>query len=39
MDFLAKMYFQMGRYDDAANYASLIINSGRYSLDPTTDRF
>ncbi|HBH05744.1 MAG TPA: hypothetical protein DDX92_03980 [Flavobacteriales bacterium] len=37
--FLAKMYFQMGRYDDAANYASLIINSGRYSLDPTTDRF
>lgn len=33
--FLAKVYFQMNNYAEAYNYANLIINSGRYTLQTT----
>lgn len=37
--YLAKIHFQMGEYADAAQYADAVINSGRYSLGSSIDRF
>jgi hypothetical protein len=37
--FLAEIYFQSGQYAEAAQRASVVINSGRYSLDTIIDRF
>lgn len=37
--FLAKIYFQAGDYTKAAEHASNVINSGRYSLGTSIDRF
>lgn len=37
--FLAKIYFQAGDYTKAAEHASNVINSGRYSLGTSVDRF
>ncbi len=36
---LAKMYFQQGRYTEAANMASEVINSGAFMLDTAQNRF
>ncbi len=35
---LAKVYFQQGNYNEAAQAASEVINSGRYSLGSSVDR-
>ncbi len=37
--YLAKIYFQQGNYALAEQHASLVINSGRYSLGTSIDRF
>lgn len=37
--FLAKVYFQMGDYTQAAQKAGEVINSGAFSLHPDVDRF
>ena len=37
--YLAQVHFLMGNYQEAANYASAVINSGRYTLDEDLDRF
>ena len=37
--YLAQVHFLMGDYNQAATYASDVINSGRYSLDEDLDRF
>jgi tetratricopeptide (TPR) repeat protein len=37
--FLAEMYMQMANYQNVVDYTSRIINSNRYSLDPSIDRF
>jgi len=37
--YLARIFFQMGRYAEAATKASEVINSGNYALDTTVDRF
>ena len=36
---LAMVYFQMNNYVQAEQYASLVINSGSYSMSDTLDRF
>lgn len=36
---LAKVYFQMGDYTNAADLAGQVIDNGRYSLGTSTDRF
>ncbi len=36
---LAKVYFQQGRYGEAASMASEVINSGAFMLDPAVNRF
>ncbi len=36
---LAKIYFQQGRYAEAAGMASEVINSGVFELDPAINRF
>ena len=37
--YLAQVHFLMGNYQEAANFASDVINSGRYILDEDLDRF
>lgn len=37
--FLAKIYFQAGNYAKALEHANAVINSGRYSLGNSVDRF
>ncbi len=37
--FLAKIYFQAGNYAKAVEHADAVINSGRYSLGTSVDRF
>ncbi len=37
--YLAQVHFLMGNYTEAANFASAVINSGRYTLDEDLDRF
>ena len=37
--YLAQVHFLMGNYTEAANFASEVINSGRYTLDEDLDRF
>lgn len=37
--YLAKVYFQQGEYTLAAQYASAVINSNRYTLGNSIDRF
>lgn len=36
---LAKVYFQQGRYDEAVQLASEVIDNGPFSLDPDINRF
>lgn len=36
---LAKIYFQMNRFEEAADYANQVITSGKYSLSDTVNRF
>ena len=37
--YLAQVHFLIGNYQEAANFASDVINSGRYTLDEDLDRF
>lgn len=37
--YLAQVHYLMGNYAEAAEYASTVINTGRYTLDADLDRF